>query len=206
MGSIRHIVLKHIRTFLFLYIVVLIFFIAGISAGAFTVDALGEDQKGELVSYFQGFFNVLDKEPVYSGEVFRQSLVNNMQFVILIWFLGITVIGAVFILMIVGIKGFIIGFSVGFLAEEMGLRGFLFALAAILPQNLLIVPGIIAAGVMGIGFSWTLVRRRKSRHRKSFFNELLIYSLNMVVALITVFVGTCIEGYITPVFMKMFAF
>lgn len=206
MGSIKSMTSKHIKNFLLLYFIVLIFFIAGISAGAFTVDALGAEQKGELVSYFQGFFKVLNKEPVCSGAVFRQSLINNLQFIILIWFLGITVVGALFILILVGVKGFIIGFSVGFLAEEMGFRGLIFALASILPQNLLIVPGIIVAGVMGIGFSLTMIKRKKSRHRKSFLNELFIYTLNMVVVLIAIFIGACIEGYITPIFMKMLVF
>ena len=204
--SIRNIIEKHVKSFLFLYFIVIIFFIAGVSAGAFTVDALDLVQREELVSYFQGFFKVLDNQPVHSGAVFRQSLVNNMQFVLLIWLLGITVVGAVFILFLVGIKGFIIGFSVGFLAEEMGLKGLLFALVAILPQNFLIVPGIIVAGVLGIGFSVSLLKRRKARYRKSFSQELLIYTLNMVMVAIAVFIGTCIEGYITPVFMKMFAF
>jgi len=205
-GYMKTVIFKHIKKFIFIYIVVLIFFVGGVSAGAFTVDALGVEQKGELVSYFQGFFNVLDKEPVCSGAVFRQSLINNSQFVVLIWLSGIIVIGALLIPLIVGIKGFIIGFSVGFLAEEMGLKGLLFALVAILPQNLIIVPGIIAAGVLGIGFSSTLIKRRRARHKTSFMNELLIYTLNMVAVLVAIFIGTLIEGYVTPVFMKLFIF
>ena len=57
-----------------------------------------------------------------SAVIFKQSLINNSQFVILIWLLGITVIGVPLILLIVGIKGFIVGFSVSFLVEGMGLR------------------------------------------------------------------------------------
>lgn len=196
---------KHLSNYWLLYFIVLLFFVAGISAGAFTADALSVEQKEELVNYFKGFFSILEKEPVYSGAVFKQSLANNLQIVILIWLLGITVIGVPLILLLIGVKGFIIGFSVGFLVEEMKLRGVLFALVAVLPQNLIIVPGIVVSGVLGIAFSTALIRRRKTRPKKSFFNELLVYTLNMLVVLLVISIGALVEGYITPIFIKAFA-
>jgi stage II sporulation protein M len=196
---------KHLKNYLFMYFLVLVFFVGGVAAGAFTVDALTLTQREELVSYFQGFFNVLDNEPVPSAAVFRQSLTNNLQIVLLVWILGITVIGIPVILLLVGLKGFIIGFSVGFLAEEMGFKGLFFALIAILPQNILIVPCFITAGVLSIAFSITLIKRRKARHKKSLTSEFLVYSMNMAAILLVIIVGALVEGYITPVFMKMFA-
>lgn len=196
---------KQIRNNLPLYFFVLVFFVAGIAAGAFTVDALSSMQKEELVSYFQSFFSILDKEPVQSATVFKQSFLNNSQFVLIIWVLGITVIGIPLIIMVIGIKGFIIGFSVSFLVEGMGLRGLLFALAAVLPQNLLIVPGILVAGVLGLSFSISMLRRKKSKTKKSFSSELTVYSFNILLALLILFVGSLIEGYITPVFIKLFS-
>lgn len=194
--------LKNNRSLCFL---VLVLFITGITAGAFTVDALSIAQKEELISYFQNFFNILDKEPIQSAFVFKQSLLNNSQFVFIIWILGITVIGIPLILIIIAVKGFIIGFSVSFLVEGMGLRGLLFALAAILPQNLLIVPGILFAGVLGTSFSVSMIRRRKSQPKKNLSAEFVRYSLNIVISLLTLLLGSLVEGYITPVFIKLFS-
>jgi stage II sporulation protein M len=198
-------IVKQIKNNALLYFLVLVFFIAGITAGAFTVDALSSVQKEELVNYFQSFFSVLNSETVKSAAVFKQSLANNVQFILLIWILGITIIGIPLILMIVGIKGFIIGFSVSFLVEGMGVRGLLFALVSILPQNLLIVPAVVVAGVMGISFSLSMLNRRKIRHKKSFSSEFLLYSVNFLTIFFIVTVGSLIEGYITPVFMKLFS-
>jgi stage II sporulation protein M len=198
-------IVKHIKSNMLIYFLVLVFFIAGIAAGAFTVDALSSVQKDELINYFQSFFSVLNTETVQSAAVFKQSLLNNIQFIVLIWVLGITIIGIPLILLIVGIKGFIVGFSVSFLVEGMGFRGLILALVSILPQNLLIVPSIIAAGVLGISFSVTMLGRRKSRSKKSFSSELISYSANFLPVLAIVVVGSLIEGYITPVFMKLFS-
>ncbi len=196
---------KQVMNNLLLYIIVLVFFAGGIAAGAFTMDALSSVQKEELVNYFQSFFNVLGEETVQSVVVFKQSLLNNSQFIIIIWVLGITVIGIPLILLLVGIKGFIIGFSVSFLVEEMGFKGLLFALAAILPQNLLIVPGIIMAGVLGISFSLSMLGRKKTKPKKSFSSELIVYTMNILLVLAIILAGSLIEGYITPVFMKLFS-
>jgi stage II sporulation protein M len=196
---------KQLKNNVVLYFLVLVFFAGGIAAGSFTVDALSSVQKEELIEYFQSFFSILGEEPVQSAVVFKRSLINNSQFVILIWLLGITVIGIPLILLIVGIKGFIIGFSVSFLVEGMGLRGFMFALAAILPQNLLFVPAIIAAGVLGISFSISMLRRKKVKPQKSFTSELMVYSMNILLTILVLFLGSLIEGYITPAFIKLFS-
>ncbi|MBA1337070.1 MAG: hypothetical protein HPY66_3506 [Firmicutes bacterium] len=198
-------ILKHMKSNLLLYFIVFVFFVGGVAAGAFTVDALSITQREELVIYFQGFFNVLDEGPVPSAAVFKQSLKNNFQIVALNWVLGVTVIGIPVILLMVGLKGFVIGFSVGFLAEEMGFKGLFFALAAILPQNILLVPSIIISGVLGISFSTAIIKRRKARHKKSLASEFTVYSLNMAAVVVIVAVGALIEGYVSPVFMKLFA-
>ncbi len=202
---IKRIIGKQIKNNIALYSLVLIFFVAGIAAGAFTVDALSFVQKEELINYFQSFFSVLGKEPIQSTFVFKQSLLNNSQFVLIIWVLGITVIGLPLILTIIAIKGFIIGFSVSFLVEGMGFKGFLFALAAVLPQNLFIVPGVLFAGVLGISFSLSMFRRRKSQLKRRFSSELTVYSFNILISLLLLFIGSLIEGYITPIFIKLFS-
>ncbi len=202
---IKKIIEKQLKDNIASYSLVLVFFIAGIAAGAFTVDALSLAQKEELIAYFQNFFSILDKEPVQSAFVFKQSLLNNSQFVFFIWLLGITVIGVPLILMVVAIKGFIIGFSVSFLVEGMGFKGFLFALAAVLPQNLFIVPGILFAGVLGISFSVSMFRRRKAQLKKKFTNGLAVYSFNVLISLTLLFIGSLVEGYVTPIFIKLFS-
>jgi stage II sporulation protein M len=199
----KKVIVKHVKSYLFIYFLVLVFLVAGIATGAFTVDALTLKQKEELVSYFQGFFSVLEKEPVQSGAVFRQSVVNNLQILLMIWFLGVTIIGIPLVLLLVGLKGFILGFSVGFLAEEMGLKGLLFSMVGILPQNLLIIPCTVAAGATSVAFSVSLLKRKKSRHKKSIASEFIAYSFGMAAIILVMLAGALVEGYVSPALMKL---
>ncbi|QEK12203.1 stage II sporulation protein M [Crassaminicella thermophila] len=199
------IVLKHIQGNVFIYFIVCMFFIIGISSGAFTVKALADNQKQELINYMRSFFQVLSNKSIDASSILKQSLINNLQTAALIWILGITVIGAPLILLLIAIRGLIIGFTVGFLVEQLGFKGILFSFISIFPQNLFIIPSIIVIGVIGIGFSKMIIRNRKNRTYSSndnTFRQFILYStINSFISLFIIF-GCMIEAYITPVFMK----
>jgi len=202
----REIAFKHIKGNIVIYFIVIMFFVIGISAGAFTVRSLSESHKQELISYMNGFFNILSDRPIDGFSVLKQSLANNLQISAMIWLLGITVIGIPLILLLISIRGFIIGFTVGFLADQLGLKGALFSFITILPQNILIIPGVLVVGVIGISFSTMLIRNklRKNYHKtESTFKQFLLYSTIILFICIIISVGSLIEAYIAPVFMKL---
>ncbi len=201
------IISKHIKGNIIIYFFVCLFFMIGISAGVFTIKALSPYQKQELISYMRNFFQILQNSSVDEFSVLKQSLVNNLQTCIFIWLLGITIIGFPIILILVAIRGLIIGFTVGFFIEQMGWRGILFALLSILPQNLFIIPSILAISVIGISFSIMLIKNKFQKHyhyhQISIFRQFIFYSSIIFCILIVIVVGCLIEAYITPVFMKI---
>lgn len=201
----RTIAVKHIQGNGVIYFFVCMFFIIGISSGAFIVKALADYQKQELISYMRNFFQILSNKPIDASSVLKQSLMNNLQTAALIWILGITVIGMPLILLLVAIRGLIIGFTVGFLVEQLGIKGILFSLISIFPQNLFIIPSIIVIAVIGIGFSKMIVRNRLNKSynmNDSSFRQFALYSTINASIFFFIIVGCMIEAYVTPIFMK----
>lgn len=204
----RTIAVKHIQGNGVIYFFVCMFFIIGISSGAFIVKALADYQKQELISYMRSFFQILSNKPIDASSVLKQSLINNLQTAALIWILGITVIGMPLILLLVAIRGLIIGFTVGFLVEQLGMKGILFSLISIFPQNLLIIPSIIVIAVIGIGFSKMIVQNRLNKSYTSYnmnnstFKQFILYSTINASIFFFIIVGSMIEAYVTPIFMK----
>ena len=50
-------------------------------------------------------------------------------------------------------KGMVIGFTVGFLVNQMGWNGFLLSFVSVLPQNFIIIPVfIMTATIVGFNF------------------------------------------------------
>lgn len=197
-------ILNHIKSNIGIYFLVLIFFAIGVAAGAFTVRAMDDVQKQSLIKYLQGFFQIFTSQKVNSMAVLSQSIKNNIQTVFVLWILGITVIGIPVTLLVIGIRGFIIGFTVGFLIDGLGMKGLLFTLLVILPQNLIIVPCLIGISVLSISFSLMMIKDRMARRwTNNYWQKFFSYFLLVIILLLISICGSLIEAYITPVFIKL---
>lgn len=202
--SIRDSMSGHIRSNMGLYILSFTFLAIGIAAGAFTVKALDDAKRQELIKYMQGFFQILTSSTIDSRAVLAQSIKNNIQTIIVIWILGITVIGIPVTLIIVGVRGFILGFTVGFMLNSLGMKGLFFTILAILPQNIIIIPCIIAVSVMSVGFSTMIIRNRMAKKwTNNYWQRFLSYTILIGGLFIISIAGSLIEAYIVPVFIKL---
>ncbi len=198
---------SHIRNNINTYFALLVFFVIGVSAGSFTVNGLSQAQQDELANYFQGFLQLLEYQKLDSSELLKTALAENMKLVLIMWLLGVTIIGIPFIFILIVIKGFLSGFSTGFIIKTLGAKGVLFSLLAVLPVELINVPCFIALGVSGINFSLKIIRSRSGRHfsRQDLKSNLLVYCFITLLFSGFLFAGALIESYITPVFMRMMA-
>lgn len=195
--------IKHIQGNLITYFFVLLFFMIGISSGAFMSKALTETENKELIVYLKNFFSIVDSKAIDNFSILKQSLLNNFQTGIIIWVLGVTVIGIPLILLLIGVRGFIIGFTVGFFVKQMGLKGVIFSLVSILPQNILIVPATIFTGVLGISFSLMLIKKRNRKNKQyNVVNQFFLYSTIIAIVHIVIAIGCLVEAYISPFFIK----
>ena len=158
--KLQNVIVEHIVKNRNAYLFLLMAFVLGVSAGAFTVNGLSPMQRDELSNYFQGFLQLLNNQNIESSELLSVSLLENMKLVGLLWILGVTIIGIPFIFVFLGIRGFITGFSSGFIINVLGLKGVLFTTFALLPKEIIIVPCLIAIGVNGINFSMRIAKNK----------------------------------------------
>ncbi|MDF2546442.1 MAG: stage sporulation protein [Anaerosolibacter sp.] len=201
--KMREIAGRHIQGNLVIYFIVIMFLLIGISAGAFTVKALSDVQKQELIGYLRSFFQFINENSYDTFSILKQSLLNNIQTGVLIWLLGITIVGIPFILLLIALRGFIIGFTVGFLVEQMGIQGLFFALCAILPQNILIIPCFISIAVIGISFSLMIIKNKLMKtYKTDMMRQFVIYSTIIACLFSIILLGALVEAYITPILMK----
>jgi stage II sporulation protein M len=182
-------------------------FIIGVSAGAFTVNGLSSIQRDELSNYFQGFLQLLDNQKVDGGELLRISLSENFKLVMALWVLGLTIIGIPFIFLLVGIRGFLTGFSSGFIIEAIGTKGALFTSLVLFPKELIIVPCVIALGVNGINFSMNIMKNKSIKliSKESLKSRFVAYCFVTLFYSCFIFSGALIEAYVTPIVVRLIA-
>jgi len=184
---------------------ILMTFVIGVSAGAFTVNGLSSMQRDDLSNYFQGFLQLLDNQNFNSGELFTAALIENMKITGLLWILGVTIIGIPFIYIIMGIKGFVTGFSSAYIIQALGVKGILFTGFALLPKEIIIVPCLIAISVNGIKFSMHLVKNRtdQDKLKSSIKASFVSYCLFTAFFSCIIMSGVLIDAYLTPVLVRI---
>ncbi|MCR4430701.1 MAG: stage II sporulation protein M [Tepidanaerobacteraceae bacterium] len=202
MNYFPRIFMNYFKKNLTLYVSITIFFIGGILGGSIAVNMMSDVQTQTVLNFINSFFANAKNIDVDSTAIFYLSISNNLKTAAMLCVLGLTIIGLPLILIIIFFRGFILGYTVGFFIRSMGIKGILFSVLSILPQNILIIPSIISIGVAAMVLSLTIVRSRLWHYSENFSHLLLGYFLyNFIFCTILVLAGL-IEGYISPVFIR----
>ncbi|MGI6226374.1 MAG: stage II sporulation protein M [Peptococcales bacterium] len=186
-----------------IYIFLLLFLVMGTIFGALGVKALAPEQIINLNNYIDvGFKNIASQFDYQSTT--KHAVLRNLTTIFKIWFLGLTVIGLPLILVIIFTRGFVLGFSVGFFLEQKSWQGFGVILLSIFPQNLLHIPALIISGACATGFTLYLLKGRNGE--RSLSSYFLRYSFAMTILALIMILAGFIEGYISPLALKIINF
>ncbi|GAE91295.1 stage II sporulation protein M [Gracilibacillus boraciitolerans JCM 21714] len=196
----------HFTKYHTIYIFTVILFITGIIFGAIIVNSMTFVQKQDLFFYLERFFlSFLQEDPIAKQSLFKNSFLYHMQFLSLLFFLGLAVIGLPIIWILLFIKGVAIGFTVGFFVNQLGLlEGLLFSFSAIAPQNLIIIPIYIIASSFAMIFSLTLLQSMFSKRYKQPILQLFSRYIGLFISLVIVIsLAALLESFISFEAMKM---
>ena len=187
---------------IFLFIVVL--FLMGVIFGAIVVNSMSITQKEDLFYYLSQFFGQVSGDKIAEdNDLFLQSFFHNSKFIGLMWILGISIIGLPVILILLFIKGMVVGFTVGFLVSQMGWQGFMLAFVSILPQNLIIIPVFILMAALSVIFSLRMIKKQfMKKYAQPIIPFFKRYIFALLVAVIFISAASGIEAYLSPWLMK----
>ncbi len=204
MDEIQLEIKEYLRQNMGIYIFITGIFVLGIMAGALAVRSLDENCRLALNQYFSFFINnVGETGALDQVSIFRASLRMNFQYLFLTWVLGIFLFGFPVISGIVALRGFSVGFTVGFLVERASIRGLLFALGSVLPHNLVLAPAVVVIAVTGFSFSWLRFRSYLEKRPCAARGHIGPYTLAIFLVGVVLFLGVLVEAYISPVFVRV---
>jgi stage II sporulation protein M len=195
---------NHIQEYSSLYTFTIVLFMMGVIFGAITVNSLSLIQKEDLFQYLNRFFGqVAQSDFAGPHEMFSQSLAHYLKYIGLMWILGLSIIGLPIILILLFLKGVVVGFTVGFLVNQMGWHGLLLSVVSVLPQNIVLVPAFIVVGTVSIAFSLKMVKGQfGKRISEPIFPQFIRYTILMVCIGVMVGIASIFEAYLSPGLMK----
>lgn len=206
-GAVWELILQYFYRHLPLYVALTLLFITGLGFGALATQQLSPVQKDDLSSYISGVYSSLAEDNLGSAErneVFYQSLVDNViKTTGLIFLLGLTVIGAPLILAVVAVRGFVLGFTVGFLVQETMVQGLVLSTTCILPQNLLVIPAIFIAAGGALSFAASAAKALLGLSKEGVHGQLASTAFLSLCSSILFVIAAVVETYLTPILAQL---
>lgn len=205
MPGLKRALQAHARRYAGVYLFLFVLFVTGIAFGALAVGALDATQRLELSQYLDFFMQAVSEPQAGSGPllVARDAFLSHWRTAGFMFLIGLTVIGAPLLPAIVFLRGFIVGFSIGFLLASRGWAGLLLSVIAVLPQNVLIVPATIVLAAAGMAFATRVIRR--GQEAWSLWQALIVYVFWSALCAALFSAAAIVEGVLSPFLLRVLA-
>ncbi|WP_020616756.1 stage II sporulation protein M [Paenibacillus daejeonensis] len=186
-----------------LYVFVSVLLVVGVIFGTLMVHALTLEQQEDLAGDVNHFVQMLSSgmgpDQVQS---FWDRAWLHTRWLVLIWLLGISVIGMPLVLALDFLKGVLIGFTVGILIQGHGWHGVLFSLLSVAPPNLIVLPALLIVSVSSISFSIHLVKQRLMLRQGKLRHPFLSHASIAFMMLAALWAAALLEAYLSPHLMS----
>ena len=173
---------------LFVFLVVII--AVGVAAGSIFVTLLSDSDKVMVSDYLNNFLNNLKTDNLNYNGTLINTIIFTLGAALLIWLLGISVIGFLLILLFLFIKAFSLGFSIGSIIINFNFKGVLIAGAYIVPHHIINMMIYLLISSYALVLSYRLINsftKKQTFEFKSVFNRyLFILGFSLIILLISV--------------------
>lgn len=204
-SKIKNIILENIMENARSYLILLIIFFIGIILGVIFVNNASETQTSQISSYINNFVDtVKENYQISRSKLLMKSILNNLYITIILWFLGSTVIGFPLIYLVIGYKGYSIGYTISSIIATLGTgKGLIFIVSTMLFQSIIYIPAILALSVSGIKLYKLIMADRRRENIKIQILKHTIFSIFIfIILIISSLVETYISGGLTTMLIK----
>ena len=176
------IIKTHIENNLREYAIASTIFIIGILFGVIFINNLNDTQNNEIGNYIStSIENLKESQDINQLLFIKETIKENLTFVILLWLMGSTVIGISIVYLVIAFRGFCLGYTISSVIATCGLwKGILFILSTVFLQNIIFIPCIIALSVSGMRLHNSIMKDRRKENikleilRHTFFSILIL--------------------------------
>ena len=196
---------QHIYENINLYIIVSIFFLIGIIGGVIFSNNLDTNIQESINSYISEFISSLKNgyEIDYSN-LLKQTIINQILFTLIIWFMGCTVIGIPIVYGMIAWKGFSLSYSIASIIINVGTgRGIILCILSMFLQNIISIPAILALGVSGNRLYKSIIKNKQRENIKiEIVRHTLFCGMMLILLIISALIEVYISSYLTQIYIE----
>lgn len=185
--------LKEKKLFIIIFIVTVISFIIGI----LLISILSGNNKSLIVKSLNNFFISIKENKLNQSALLYKTLTNNIIINLIIWILGISIIGIPIVISILSFKSLTFGFTISSLIYTYKFNGIIKSIIYIIP-NLINLFIIFVLSYYSISFSLMLFNYL---FRKKEYNKIIIvnrYLKLLLILLLLLILTAVLESFVMP--------
>jgi stage II sporulation protein M len=187
-----------------LYLFLLLIFIIGVIFGSIFITILDDSDKASVLSQIGDFFSKIKSNKFDFAEVFKSSVTSNLLYIALVFILGISIIGIPIVIIMLFLKGFMIGFSIASIIAKYKIIGLLGAITYIFPHIIISAIVIFVISYYALKISFSILKSVIEKKTINFSEIINRYSVIMLIGVIAMVISSLIETFISPYIMKLF--
>lgn len=176
--------------------------VIGIIFGTLYVTILNNNDQALIKNSIEEYLKIIETGNINYLASFKNILLSNTTFILLIWLLGISAIGIPIIIIIYFSKTFIIGFSLGSIILKYNIKGVLFALFYVFPHAILNIFIYSFLIIYSCALSLKLVNSIIKKTTIDFKPIINKYLKILLTALVLILITTLLETFLTPFLIK----
>lgn len=201
-NNFNNFIIQHLNNNAKMYIIVTIIFFLGIIFGIIFVNNTNKDQQMQINTYINNFIDsVKEQKQISKIELLKESVKNNLYIVLILWFLGSTVIGMPLIYLVVMYKGYSIGYTISSIIAVLGIgKGIIFLLITMLLPYIIYIPCILSLAVSGINLYKLVV---EDRRRENIKIQIVKHTIFCLIIFVFMIIASILQVYISTSLLPM---
>ena len=181
------------KQFIIIFVICIVAFIIGVLLPSI----LNEENRKIIQTSLNSFFDTIKNNQLKTNELLFKTLTSNIIIDLILWLLGISIVGIPIVIILLGYKSLSLGFTISSIISTYKLNGVIKALIYIVPNiiNLFI---FFVISYYSISFSLMLFNylfRKKEYNKRIIVNR---YLKLLVISIIILIFSSVIETYVVP--------
>ncbi len=177
----------------------------GIISGSLYLVVLSKDDKSLVINKITTFMNNINTNNINNLEAFKNAIISNFIFIMIIWVFGFSIIGIFVNIFLVYFKGFTIGFTISSFILTYKYKGIISSFIYMFPGGIINIIITLIVGVYSFILTSYLFRMLFMRDKSNSMHRFLRkYFIILIIALCLSLIAAASESFLVPSITKLF--
>lgn len=181
------------------FLIALVIFVLSISAGTVVSLRLGPDDTGELKEYIVPYLENDIISKISFADIFKTSAQNHLKFIITAAVGAVNLYTLPLFLFAFVLKGYQLGFTIGFISDNFGPKGIAVALSSVIVFYLLSMPVYFLLFTIETNY---VLKKSKLYNGSKGKNNIFPYFIFLLIIYFFLCVFSLVESVLTPLIIS----